>query len=96
MADPPAAKRRRELTKSEALEQLEKNGDVVKQLVEEMIEELTPFDMSDSHALLLEVRLERLGNIPMALSSKVYRLHKDFKAQKFRRDLLNEQIILCS
>ena len=91
MADPPTAKTRREFTKSEALEKLEKNEDVVKKVVEEMIEELTPFNMSDSDALLLEDRLERLENISKALSSKVYRLQKDFKARKFRRDpdLLN-------
>ena len=54
----PKQKRKKYFTKLEILDKLKENGDQVQEVVRDICEELTPFDMNDEESLILENRLE--------------------------------------
>ena len=70
----------------------------MQEVVRDICEELTPFDMNDEESLILENRLERLEVVSKAFSAKVYRLQKEFKQRKYRKhpEKLEEKYISCS
>ena len=55
----PKAKRKKELTRNEILLKLKANEEDVSKAVEELMEELCPFDINDEEALKIEGRVER-------------------------------------
>ena len=59
MAD-SKAKRKKLYTKSELLQKLEKNEFDVKKAVDDVLEEVTPFNINDENITLFEDRIERL------------------------------------
>ena len=91
-------KRKKFYTKSEILVNLKDNGDQVKKVVEEICDELSPFDISDEETTLVENRIERLQEVSKKLYSKVDKLQKNFKARKFRYkpEVLEEKEISSS
>ena len=62
MAD-PEAKRKKSYTKSELLQKLEKNEFDVKKAVDDVLEEVTPFNINDENITLFEDRIERLERV---------------------------------
>ena len=54
----PKPKRKKYFTKLEILNKLKENGDQVQEVVRDICEKLTPFDMNDEESLILEDRLE--------------------------------------
>ena len=56
-------KRKKYFSKSEILQKLKENGDKVSAVVNEVCEELSPFDVTDEEALVVEDRLERLETL---------------------------------
>ena len=66
--------------------------------MKEICEELSPFDVNDEEAVLVEGRLEKLEQASKAFASKIYRLRKEFKNDKYRRapEKLEEKYISCS
>ena len=91
-------KRKKYFSKSEILQKLKENGDKVSAVVNEVCEELSPFDVTDEEALVVEDRLERLEKLSKLFSSKIYQLKKDFKDRKYRKhpEKLEEKFISCS
>ena len=55
----PKAKRKKELTRNEILLKLKANEEDVSKAVEELMEELCPFDINDEEALKIKGRVER-------------------------------------
>ena len=96
--DGPEAKRRNAFTKRETLQKLEELGDNVSKAVSEMVSDLSPFDVNGENVTVYEDHIEKLDKVASSLTSKIYRLKSDVKAQKFRRkdDLLDENIISVS
>ena len=96
--DGPEAKRRKAFTKRETLQKLEELGDNVSKAVSEMVSDLSPFDVNGENVTDYENHIEKLDKVASSLTSKIYRLKSDVKAQKFRRkdDLLDENIISVS
>ena len=96
--DGPEAKRRKAFTKRETLQRLEELGDNVSKAVSEMVSDLSPFDVNGENVTAYEDNIEKLDKVAGSLTSKIYRLKSDVKAQKFRRkdDLLDENIISVS
>ena len=45
-------------------------------VAEEIAKELSPFDVSDEDAILVEDRLERLSKITQNLATKIYKIQK--------------------
>ena len=62
MAD-PEAKRKKSYTKSELLQKLEKNEFDVKKAVDDVMEEVIPFNINDENITLFEDRIERLERV---------------------------------
>ena len=96
--DGPEIKRRKAFTKRETLQRLEELGDNVSKAVSEMVSDLSPFDVNGENVTAYEDHIEKLDKVASSLTSKIYRLKSDVKAQKFRRkdDLLDENIISVS
>ena len=96
--DGPEPKRRKAFSKRETLQKLEELGDNVSKAVSEMVSDLSPFDVNGENVTDYEDHIEKLDKVASSLTSKIYRLKKDVKAQKFRRqdDLLDENIISVS
>ena len=92
--DGPEIKRRKAFTKRETLQRL----DNVSKAVSEMVSDLSPFDVNGENVTDYENHIEKLDKVASSLTSKIYRLKSDVKAQKFRRkdDLLDENIISVS
>ena len=61
------------------------NNFKIKEVCDNICEELCPFDISDEESLLIEDRLERLEKVSRTLTAKVSRVSKAFKEKKFRR-----------
>ena len=97
MAD-PEAKRKKSYTKSELLQKLEKNEFDVKKAVDDVLEEVTPFNINDENITLFEDRIERLERVSKLLAAKCYKLKSDVKARKFRKnpELLDEEVFRSS
>ena len=91
-------KRKKYYSKSEILQKLKENDDKVSEVVKEVCEELSPFDVNDEEALLLEDRLERLEKTSKKFAAKIYKLKKEFKDRKYRKEpeKLEEKLISCS
>ena len=96
--DLPEIKRKKTFTKSEVLLKLEQHENDVRKVAEEVVSELTPFDVTDDNVLILEDRLERVEKVTVAFMAKFYRLKSDIKARKFRKKphLLEETVISSS
>ena len=96
--DGPEIKSRKAFTKRETLQRLEELGDNVSKAVSEMVSDLSPFDVNGENVTDYEDHIEKLDKVASSLTSKIYRLKSDVKAQKFRRkdDLLDENIISVS
>ena len=69
----PKQKRKKYFTKLEILDKLKENGDQVQEVVWDICEELTPFDINNEESLILEDRSEQLEVVSKAFSAKVYR-----------------------
>ena len=94
----PEPKRRKCYSKSELLKKLKENGDDVSKAVEEVVTDLSPFDMTDENVSDLEEKVEKLEKVSKSLTNKVYILKKEVKARKYKKkpELLEENIISCS
>ena len=66
--------------------------------VEEMMEELCPFDINDEDALKIEGRVERYQKTKHLLEIKLWKLKKQIKERKFRHkpELLEEKFVSSS
>ena len=98
MAEEPEAKRKKVISKQEALDILEKCENSFSKAVNEMISDLCPFDISDEEETAVENRLERLEKVANSLKSKIFRLKQDVKKRKYKRnsEALDEDFISCS
>ena len=96
--DEPCAKRKKQLSGREIIDKLNSNENDVKKVVEEMLEDLCPFDVNDEDALQIEDRVERLEKVGKLLMARVYKLRKEVKEKKFKHkpDFLEEPMITCS
>ena len=94
----PVFKRKKCFSKGDILQKLKDNNFKIKQVCDDICEELCPFDISDEDLLLLEDQLERLEKVSRTLTAKVSRVCKAFKEKKFRRhpEQLEEKEISCS
>lgn len=94
----PEVKRKKYFTKEEIIEKLKDHNQKVDEVVKDICEELTPFDINDADAVLLEDRLERLDRTSKNLTAKVYRLKSEIKSRKYRNhpEQLKEKEISCS
>ena len=94
----PEAKRRKAFTKRETLDKLKECEDNVNKVVEVMVSDLSPFDVTDENVTGLEERIDRLGKVTASLTKKVYRLRQEVKAKKYRwkSEQLEENVITCS
>ena len=90
--------RKKRFTKSEVMLKLKQNDDNVAKAVEEIVTDLSPFDVEDESVILLEDRVQRLSKVSMSLTKKLYRLKKEVKDRKYRKkpELLEETEISCS
>ena len=77
-------KRQKLFTKSEILEKLEKNESTVKDVATEIAKDMCPFDVNDDEAMQIEERIERLEKATKNLSTKIYRIQKDFKQERLQ------------
>ena len=82
--DEPCAKRKKQLSGREIIDKLNSNENDVKKVVEEMLEDLCPFDVNDEDALQIEDRVERLEKVGKLLMARVYKLRKEVKEKKFK------------
>ena len=91
----PKAKRKKELTRNEILLKLKANEEDVSKAVEELMEELCPFDINDEEALKIEGRVERFQKTSRLLEIKLWKLKKVIKERKFRHkpELLEEKFV---
>ena len=98
MAEEPEAKRKKVISKQEALDILEKCENSFSKAGNEMISDLCPFDISDEEETAVENRLERLEKVAHSLKSKIFRLKQDVKKRKYKRnsEALDEDFISCS
>ena len=96
--DEPCAKRKKQLSGREIIDKLNSNENDVKKVVEEMLEDLCPFDVNDEDALQIEDRVERLEKVGKLLMARVYKLRKEVREKKFKHkpDFLEEPMITCS
>ena len=94
----PEAKRKKYFTKREIADKLKGNENDVKKVVDEMIEELCPFDVNDNDALIIEDRIERLEKVSRTLQLKVHKLKSKIKDRKFRHnpEILDENEVTSS
>ena len=92
------APRKKQMTGNEILSKLKYNENSVKKAVEEILEELCPFDVNDEEALKIEDRVSRLDRVNSLLQKKVYKLRQQIKERKFRHnpELLEEMMISSS
>ena len=68
--DVSEAKRKKKFSKSEVLLKLEQHENDVRKVAEEVVSELTPFDVTDDNVLMLEDRLERVEKVTMSFMKK--------------------------
>ena len=54
-------------------------------VVEEIVSDLTPFDVNDESVTAFEDRIERLEKVSISLQNKVYRLKNEVKAKKYKK-----------
>ena len=94
----PEVKRKKTYTKKEILEKLEECENDVKRAVDEIVADISPFDMSDINMDDFEVKLEKLEKVSKNLAAKVYKLKKAAQARKFRHDpeLMEEKFFSSS
>ena len=90
--------RRKFFTKAEIIKKLTEKNYVIKEVCEEVTEELCPFDISDEEGEDIEDKLEKLKRVTKCLTAKVSRLASDFKNRKYRYtpETLEEKEISCS
>ena len=94
----PEAKRKKVFTKNEVVEKLLDNENDVAKVVEQIVKEMCPFDLTDDTVMQKEERVERLDRVCKCLSAKVYKLKNDLKNKKFKHkpELLEEKSISSS
>ena len=94
----PEAKRKKVFTKNEVVEKLLDNENDVAKVVEQIVKEMCPFDLTDDTVMHKEERVERLDRVCKCLSAKVYKLKNDLKNKKFKHkpELLEEKSISSS
>ena len=54
-------------------------------VVEEIVSDLTPFDVNDESVTAFEDRIERLEKVSISLQIKVYRLKNEVKAKIYQK-----------
>ena len=93
----PKAKRKKELTRNEILLKLKANEEDVSKAVEELMEELCPFDINDEEALKIEGRVERLQKTSRLIEMRLWKLKKQIKERKFKHkpEVLDEKFVSC-
>ena len=98
MEDSPDFTRKKFFTKAEVIRKLTEKNYVIKEVCEEVTEELCPFDINDEDGEDIEEKLEKLKKVTKILTAKVSRLASDFRKRKFRHipDALEEKEISCS
>ena len=98
LQEEPEAKRRKGYSKGELKSILEECEGNVKKAVEEIVKELSPFDIKDESVMAFEDRFERLENVSKKIEVKVYKLRQSLKDRKYRKkpELLDETEISCS
>ena len=94
----PDAKRKKSYSRREILEKLEECENDVKRAVDDIIADISPFDMSDINMDDFEVKLEKLEKVSKNLAAKVYKLKKAAQARKFRHnpELMEEKFFSSS
>ena len=92
-----APTRKRKFTKGEVLELLKERGNDLEKVVEEICEELVPFDVNDDEERLVRDRLERMERAAITLEKKIRHLQKAHKERKFRHhpEKLEETVVSC-
>ena len=98
MEDSPDFTRKKFFTKAEIIRKLTEKNYVIKEVCEEVTEELCPFDINDEDGEDIEEKLEKLKKVTKILTAKVSRLASDFRKREFRHipDALEEKEISCS
>ena len=96
--DEPDVKRRKSFSKREIVQKLEEFGNNVQRAANEIVSDLTPFDVTDPNLEDHEEKLEKIESVVKSLAAKMYKLRNDLKSRKYRRnpDLLDEKVISCS
>ena len=96
--DEPDVKRRKSFSKREIVQKLEEFGNNVQRAANEIVSDLTPFDVTDPNLEDHEEKLEKIESVAKSLAAKMYKLRNDLKSRKYRRnpDLLDEKVISCS
>ena len=72
------SKRKKVFSRSEIIDKLKENDQKVIKVAEEIAKELSPCDVDDEDAVLVEDRLERLVNTTKTLTKKIYKIQKEF------------------
>ena len=98
MDEAPKPKRKKELTGNEIIGKLKANDNDVSKAVQEVIEELCPFDITDEEALKIEGRVERLQKTNRLLEMKLWKVKQQIKERKFRHkpEVLDEKFVSSS
>ena len=82
----PDAKRKKSYSRREILEKLEECENDVKRAVDDIIADISPFDMSDINMDDFEIKVEKLEQVSKNLATKVYKLKKSVQLRKFRHN----------
>ena len=92
------SKRRKKFSRSEVLQMLKEHESNVRQVAEEICEELVPFDVSDEDVVKLDDRLERMKKASLTMEKRIRHLQNHIKAKKFRHhpEQLEEDFVRSS
>ena len=98
MSVEPDSKRKKSISKKEALEILDNCENRFKDAANEMISNLCPFDITDEEETAIENRLERIEKVANSLKSKIFTLKQEVKKRKYKKkpEALEEDFVSCS
>ena len=98
MDEAPEPKRKKELTGNEIIGKLKANENDVSKAVQEVMEDLCPFDINDQDALKIEGRVERLQKTSRLIEMRLWKLKKQIKERKFKHkpEVLDEKFVSSS
>ena len=82
----PVPKRKKVFSRNEIIQKLKENDQKVTKVAEEIAKELSPFNVEDEDALMVEDRLERLAQTTKNLTKKIYKIRNEFKERKYRHN----------
>ena len=96
--DGPEAKRKKTYSRKDVIDKLAECENDVKRAVNEIVADISPFDITDINVDDFEDKVEKLDQVSKNLATKMYKLKKAVQARKFRNhpELLEEKFFSSS